>query len=81
MVYIVKQNTPQQVVINQDRYELFVPTIMKNAQDEDVEVLQSIGIFSTSELQQRKDYLLAEIAEIDAKLTAINLIINPVTPE
>ena len=71
MVYIVKQNTPQQVVINQDRYELFVPTIMKNAQDEDVEVLQSIGIFSTSELQQRKDYLLAEIVEIDAKLTAI----------
>jgi len=71
MNYIVKQNTPQQVVVNQDRYELFVPTIMKNAQDEDVEVLQSIGIFSTSELQQRKDYLLAEIAEIDAKLTAI----------
>jgi len=81
MVYIVKQNTPQQVVINQDRYELFTPVAMKNAQDEDVEVLQSIGIFSIAELQQRKDYLLAEIAEIDAKLTAINLIINPVTPE
>jgi len=80
-MYIVKQNTPQQVVVNQDRYELFTPVTMKNAQDEDVEVLQSIGIFSTSELQQRKDYLLAEIAEIDAKLTAINLIINPVTPE
>jgi len=70
-MYIVKQNTPQQVVVNQDRYELFTPVTMKNAQDEDVEVLQSIGIFSTSELQQRKDYLLAEIAEIDAKLTAI----------
>jgi len=70
-MYIVKQNTPQQVVVNQDRYELFTPVTMKNAQDEDVEVLQSIGIFSTSELQQRKDYLLAEIVEIDAKLTAI----------
>jgi len=71
MNYIVKQNTPQQVVINQDRYELFTAVTMKNAQDEDVEVLQSIGIFSIAELQQRKDYLLAEIAEIDAKLTAI----------
>jgi len=81
MVYIVKQNTPQQVVINQDRYELFIPVTTKNAQNEDVEVLQSIGIFSIAELTQRKTYLQNEITDIDDKIAAINLIINPVTPE
>jgi len=76
MDYIVKQNTPQQVVINQDRYELFTTEPMLTATGETVDVLKSIGIFSIAELQQRKSYLLAEIAEIDSKITAITNIQN-----
>lgn len=76
MDYIVKQDTPQQVVINQDRYELFTTEPMLTATGETVDVLKSIGIFSIAELQQRKSYLLAEIAEIDSKITAITNIQN-----
>ena len=78
MAYTVKQNTPDLVFINQDRFELFETATMKSPSGADVEVLKSIGIFSVADLQQRKSYLLAEIAEIDNKLTAIATIQNPV---
>jgi hypothetical protein len=75
MAYIAKQNSfIPQTIIAPDRFELFETAIMKNAADEDVEVLKSIGTFSTAELQQRKDYLIAEIAEIEVKLKAIETI-------
>ncbi|MFZ4548884.1 MAG: hypothetical protein ACOYN4_15655 [Bacteroidales bacterium] len=76
MEYIVKQDTPAQVVVNQDRYELFTTEPMQTATGETVDILKSIGIFSIAELQQRKSYLLAEIAELDNKITAITNIQN-----
>ena len=73
MDYIAKQNSTQiQTIITPDRFELFEIAIMKNAADKDVEVLKSIGIFSISDLQQRKDFLLAELAEIEIKLKSIS---------
>ena len=80
MNYIVKQDTPAQVVVNQDRYELFTTQQMPTPDGETVEVLKSIGIFSIAELTQRKTYLQNEITDIDDKIAAINTIINTVTP-
>ncbi|MFZ4549175.1 MAG: hypothetical protein ACOYN4_17130 [Bacteroidales bacterium] len=77
MDYTVRQSPPEQQATNPDRYELFETATMKSPSGSDVEVLKSIGIFSVADLQQRKSYLLAEITEIDNKLTAIATIQNP----
>ena len=62
----------EQNQVPQARYELFKTVTMKSASGDDVDVLQSIGMFSVAELTERKDFLLAELAEIDEKINTIN---------
>ncbi|MFZ4549357.1 MAG: hypothetical protein ACOYN4_18065 [Bacteroidales bacterium] len=45
---------------------------MKSASGENVDVLQTIGFFSIAELNNRKDFLLAELGEIEEKINCIN---------
>jgi len=61
-----------QVQAVQTRFELFRTVTMKSASGDDVEVLQSIGVFSIAELQARKDFLLAELGDIEEKINTIN---------
>jgi len=63
------QNQAQAV---QTRFELFRTVTMKSASGNDVEVLQTIGVFSIAELQARKDFLLAELGDIEEKINTIN---------
>ena len=62
----------EQNQVPQARCELFKTVTMKSASGDDVDVLQSIGMFSVAELTERKNFLLAELAEIDEKINTIN---------
>ena len=66
------QPLQNQVQAVQTRFELFRTVTMKSASGDDVEVLQSIGVFSIAELQARKDFLLAELGDIEEKINTIN---------
>jgi hypothetical protein len=61
-----------QAQVAQTRFELFKTVQMKSASGEDVDVLQSIGTFSVADLNARKDYLLAELGDIEEKINTIN---------
>lgn len=52
-------------------YELFTPVDMTGVDGEKVTVLQSIGEYSISQLEQEKQSLLNEIEKIEEKITAI----------
>lgn len=52
-------------------YELFNPVEMTGVDGEKVTVLQSIGQYSISQLEQEKQSLLNEIEKIEEKITAI----------
>jgi len=52
-------------------YELFNPVDMTGVDGEKVTVLQSIGQYSISQLEQEKQNLLDEIEKIEEKITAI----------
>ena len=52
-------------------YELFNPVEMTGVDGEKVTVLQSIGQYSISQLEQEKQNLLNEIEKIEEKITAI----------
>ncbi len=52
-------------------YELFKPVDMTGVDGEKVTVLQSIGQYSISQLEQEKQSLLNEIEKIEEKITAI----------
>jgi hypothetical protein len=66
------QPLQNQVQAVQTRFELFRTVTMKSASGDDVEVLQSIGVFSTADLLARKDFLLAELGDIEEKINTIN---------
>ena len=66
------QPLQNQVQAVQTRFELFKEVTMKSASGEDVEVLQSIGVFSIAELLARKDFLLAELGDVEEKINTIN---------
>jgi len=66
------QPLQNQVQAVQTRFELFKEVTMKSASGEDVEVLQSIGVFSIADLQARKDFLLAELGDVEEKINTIN---------
>lgn len=70
---IAKQFTTEPI-INQDRYELYVNKIVKDINDKDFTISESIGIYSITDLNSQKTYFLNEIVKIDEKLNAINAI-------
>ena len=72
MSYTAQPFQPLQQQQIQARFELFKTVTMKSASGEDVDVLQSIGLFSIAELNNRKDFLLAELGEIEEKINTIN---------
>ena len=72
MPYTAKPLEQIQAQVPQTRYELFKTVTMKAASGEDVDVLQSIGLFSIADLSARKDFLLAELGEIEEKINTIN---------
>jgi hypothetical protein len=72
MAYTAQPLEQIQVQVPQTRYELFKTVPMKLASGEYADVLQSIGMFSIAELNNRKDFLLAELAEIEEKINCIN---------
>ena len=72
MPYTAKPLEQIQAQVPQTRYELFKTVTMKSASGQDVDVLQSIGLFSIADLSARKDFLLAELGEIEEKINTIN---------
>ena len=76
MPYTAKPLEQIQAQVPQTRYELFKTVTMKSASGQDVDVLQSIGLFSIADLTARKDFLLAELGEIEEKINTINAL-NP----
>jgi hypothetical protein len=56
---------------NTDHYELFEIKTIKDINDNDVQVSQSIGTYSVEDLERQKESLQEEITEIDEKITAI----------
>ena len=72
MSYTAQPLEQIQVQVPQTRYELFKTVTMKSATGENVDVLQSIGFFSIAELNNRKDFLLTELGEIEEKINCIN---------
>ena len=72
MPYTAKPLEQIQAQVPQTRYELFKTVTMKSASGQDVDVLQSIGLFSIADLAARKDFLLAELGEIEEKINTIN---------
>jgi len=65
MSYIAK---PQ---INNDYYELFEIKTIKDINDNDVQISQSIGTYSLADLEVQKENLQKEIASIDEKINTI----------
>lgn len=57
---------------NNGQYELFNTVTMKNVNGEDVQVLQSIGYYSITQLEQEKQGYLNAIASIEEKIDSIN---------
>lgn len=57
---------------NNGQYELFNTVTMKGVDGEDVQVLQSIGYYSISQLEAEKTNLQNAIASVDEKIAAIN---------
>ena len=72
MPYTAKPLEQIQAQVPQTRYELFKTVTMKSASGQDVDVLQSIGLYSIADLSARKDFLLAELGEIEEKINTIN---------
>ena len=60
-----------QEVVDNGYYELFNQVDMTGVDGEKVTVLQSIGQYSISQLEQEKQNLLNEIEKIEEKITAI----------
>ena len=60
------------VVQTSDRYEFFEPKTMKDLNGNDVQVLQSIGMFSLGELTRQKEFHLLQIQDIQSKIDTIN---------
>lgn len=67
-MYIAKLATE---TVAQDEYELFTTATAEGVDGEEVEIKQSLGRFRTDQLENEKKNLLAQIAEVDAKLEAI----------
>ncbi len=72
MPYTAKPLEQIQAQVPQTRYELFKTVTMKSASGQDVDVLQSIGLYSIADLSARNDFLLAELGEIEEKINTIN---------
>jgi hypothetical protein len=65
MSYIAKPQT------NNDYYELFEIKTIKDINDNDVQISQSIGTYSLADLETQKENLQKEIASIDEKINTI----------
>lgn len=62
----------KQITSNESgRYQLFINKTIKDINDNDVVIPESIGTFSIDDLNNQKNYFLSEIVKIDEKLTAI----------
>jgi len=57
--------------LNNGQYELFTPITMKGIDGEDVQVLQSMGHYSSEQLEQERVMYQNQIVEVDKKITAI----------
>lgn len=57
---------------NNGQYELFNTVTMKDVNGDDVQVLQSIGYYSISQLEAEKQNYLTAITSVDEKIDAIN---------
>jgi hypothetical protein len=66
-MYIAK---PQQETSN-EYYELFEIKTIKDINDNDVQISQSIGTYSLADLETQKENLQKEIASIDEKINTI----------
>lgn len=64
-MYIAKQQT------SNEYYELFEIKTIKDINDVDVQVAQSIGQYSLADLNAEKERLQNEIADIDVKISTI----------
>ena len=67
-----KEITNQEV--RSDRYELFTTTTVKDVNGKDVTIPQSIGTYTIAELENQKLSYTNEIAKIDEKIAAIELL-------
>ena len=75
MTYYVKEIVQAQEEATK-YYELFKTEIVKDINDNDIEVKKSIGKFTTERLEREKANLQEKIAEIDVKINTINSINN-----
>jgi len=76
MIYTAKENTTDIRAEFGRIFELFEAKTVKDMNDNDVTIPQSIGIYSLEDLNREKDLLTAKIAEIDIKISAINDLLN-----
>ena len=76
MALVAKQTQQNPPVGLLQRYTLYNTVVTKDINNNDVTILQSIGDYSLTELQNQKESLLNAIADIDSKIAAINSIVN-----
>lgn len=73
-MYTAKKIQEQQSTI--DRYELFTVRTMVDIDNNEVQVLESIGFYSLQELNEQKNNLLMQIESINYKINSINHILS-----
>ena len=57
--------------IYSENYELFQPVTMTGIDGTEVQVLQSIGVYSLNSLVYQKEQLELQIADVESKIAAI----------
>jgi hypothetical protein len=76
MVYIARKEEVSPSPMNTGRYELMTTETIKDVNNRNVTIPRSLGFYSLEQLNNEKATLLERVTDLEAKIQAINDIIN-----